>query len=245
MKKVLSVLLTVALVGQLLVMFGTVCAEGASSLTVSNVSGTVGTTVTVDVGIANNPGFHALQCEIVYDTTRLKLVGIAHADSLIPDPSLAIDDYFVSSAETATFIYRGVDLDESTMQLVSHLVSGDVTVAKLTFELLASGESSVAVNCTASVKLDDSYPDGMNVFNTSSAYGMVNIVEKPAYTVGDVNGSNFVDSDDAIYLLMYTIFPNDYPINQGADFNGSGFVDSDDAIYLLMYTIFPNDYPLS
>lgn len=63
-------------------------------------------------------------------------------------------------------------------------------------------------------------------------------------TIGDVNDDSAVDSDDAIYLLMHTIFPEDYPLNQDGDFNGDSMVDSDDAIYLLMYTIFPEDYPI-
>lgn len=69
--------------------------------------------------------------------------------------------------------------------------------------------------------------------------------EGPEYIIGDVNNDLSVDSDDAIYLLMHTMFEEDYPVTQPADFNKDGSVDSDDAIYLLMYTMFPEDYPLS
>ena len=62
---------------------------------------------------------------------------------------------------------------------------------------------------------------------------------------GDLNGDGFVDSDDAIYLLLYTFYQDEYPLNQGADFDGNGVVNSDDAIYLLQYTFYPEDYPLN
>ena len=244
MKKVLSVLITAALMLQLLVMFGAVSAEGSTAMTVTNASGTVGSTVTVEVGIANNPGFHALQCEIEYDASRMKLIGIAVGESLVPPSNLGINDYFVSSTESAMFIYKGVDVNESTQQIVSHLVTGDVTVATLTFEMLAAGDASVTVNCIASVELNDSFQNGMNTFDTDEGSGTVSIAEKPAYTPGNFNGDDFVDIDDAIYLLMYTMFPDFYPINQGADYNADGNVDIDDAIYLLMYTMFPDFYPL-
>lgn len=61
---------------------------------------------------------------------------------------------------------------------------------------------------------------------------------------GDVNGDGRVNSDDAIFLLSYTFFPADYPINQNGDMNGDGSVNSDDTIYLLSYTFFPTEYPL-
>ena len=66
-----------------------------------------------------------------------------------------------------------------------------------------------------------------------------------AFIPGDVDGNESVDKNDAIYLLMHSFFPEDYPINQEADYNGNGVVDKDDAIHLLMYTFFPEDYPLA
>ncbi|MBO5221165.1 MAG: leucine-rich repeat protein [Clostridia bacterium] len=66
----------------------------------------------------------------------------------------------------------------------------------------------------------------------------------PSYVPGDVMGDTEVDSDDAIYLLKHTLFPEMYPINQTSDFDGNGTLNSDDAIYLLKYTLFPDLYPL-
>jgi hypothetical protein len=62
--------------------------------------------------------------------------------------------------------------------------------------------------------------------------------------VGDVDGNTEITSSDAVYLLMHTFYPEDYPVEQESDFNGDGSVNSSDAIYLLMYTFYPEDYPL-
>ena len=62
--------------------------------------------------------------------------------------------------------------------------------------------------------------------------------------IGDLDGNGKVDEDDAIHLLYYTFFPEDYPINQSCDYDKNGKIDEDDAMYLLFYTFFPDDYPL-
>lgn len=63
--------------------------------------------------------------------------------------------------------------------------------------------------------------------------------------IGDLNGDGLVDTDDALHLLMYTFFPEEYELNQNCDFDKNGIVDDNDALYLLMYVYFPDDYPLS
>ena len=69
--------------------------------------------------------------------------------------------------------------------------------------------------------------------------------ERLKYIPGDVNADEVVNSDDAVYLLKNTLFPDMYPINQDGDFDGNGEFNSDDAVYLLNYTLFPDIYPLS
>ena len=69
-------------------------------------------------------------------------------------------------------------------------------------------------------------------------------IEDTTVLRGDVNGDGDIDSNDAIYLLRYTMNHDRFPINQSGDMNGDGDVDSNDAIYLLRYTMNPDRFPL-
>jgi hypothetical protein len=60
-----------------------------------------------------------------------------------------------------------------------------------------------------------------------------------------MDGNEVVNEDDAIYLLRYVFFPEDYPVSDAVDYTGDGVVNEDDAIYLLRHVFFPEDYPLN
>ena len=74
--------------------------------------------------------------------------------------------------------------------------------------------------------------------------GVCNTCGYISFVAGDLDGVEGITDADAVYLLMYTFFPEDYPVDQPVDYNGDGFVTDADAIYLLMYTFFPEDYPI-
>jgi len=65
------------------------------------------------------------------------------------------------------------------------------------------------------------------------------------YLPGDFNGDWLVTDADVIWLLWYTVFPEDYPLVSSGDFNGDSLVTDADVIYLLWHTVFPGDYPLN
>jgi hypothetical protein len=62
--------------------------------------------------------------------------------------------------------------------------------------------------------------------------------------LGDLTGDGFVDNQDVEYLLWYTLFPEEYSINQRADFNHDNSIDNLDVECLLWFTLFPEEFPL-
>lgn len=70
----------------------------------------------------------------------------------------------------------------------------------------------------------------------------------PAYLPGDADGNGTVTTDDAVYLLLHTMFgEKNYPVAiPKLDLNGDGTVTTDDAVYLLLHVMFgKTEYPLT
>lgn len=246
MKKVLSSFIAVALILQLFAMVVTVLAEENALITVSNESGTVGSIVTVKVGIVNNPGFHALQCEIEYDKSLMQLVSVSAGEKLI-DNADQVDQFVASVGEgnvPAKFLYMGI----LPSGIPSELITGDVTVAILTFKLLEAGTSEVTVNCVESLYLNDAYE--MIQFGTRTGVGTVSVSAKIGSVYGDVNGDGEVNVIDLGMLRKYlasidplTGLPSIDPstglmkvdIKPGADANADGEVNVIDLGMLRKY----------
>ena len=66
------------------------------------------------------------------------------------------------------------------------------------------------------------------------------------YIPGDLNGDEYVDITDAVYLLQHSIFPETYKLKYtgNVDFTFDGCVDVNDATFLLSHSLFPDLYPI-
>ena len=130
-----------------------------------------------------------------------------------------------------------------------YLATGTISVAYIQVE--QEGEVVWSVSFENGVDFDGTCEGG--VFNMTDdtkdiRWGVVGANEpEPELTILDVadfDGDGDITSDDAIYLLRTTLFPEKYLINVKAPFYGDGEPTSDDAIYLLRYTLFPERYPI-
>ena len=193
-------------------------------VTVSDATALVGTEFTVDVSFTETtPIKSASVRDFVYDMAALELVG---------GKWVGADDAVIANINM-TDVNGVIAFDENTVASGLKLT--------LTFKALESAEvGEYTLGCGVDVKSMDGNKVEIYLDSVVSE-GTLTLVK---YKRGDVNGDDKVDSNDAIYLLRYTLMPEKYPINQSGDMNGDGKTDSNDAIYLLRHTLMPNNYPL-
>ena len=184
--------------------------------------------------------------KVVVDSVKAMADSTVQVDIILFDApnleSLAISNisYDTENLELIDFEWKTIDAILSNWDVttgkgaIAYDSATDLngTIASLTFQIKpGTADGNYNISCV----VVSQECDLKNVSGKITVYSVI---------PGDVNGDESVDKNDAIYLLMHSFFPEDYPINQGADYNSNGSVDKDDAIYLLMYTFFPEDYPL-
>lgn len=64
------------------------------------------------------------------------------------------------------------------------------------------------------------------------------------HPIGDFNWDDCVSNEDALCLLWYILFPEDYSIATYTDFTNDGRVNNSDVVYLLWHILYPDDYLL-
>jgi hypothetical protein len=78
--------------------------------------------------------------------------------------------------------------------------------------------------------------------------GVCTICRHCSYITGDIDGNGVINQDDAVYLLLHTMFgENRFPLNSApGDVDRNDKVNQDDAVYLLLHTMFgENRFPLN
>lgn len=198
-----------------------IVSEADGTATIENAAAKPGEDVAVKVILDNAPEIKSMAIsDVTFNLETLALLG----------GEWNVDNSVLSSWDESTG--KGVVTLKSAEDL-----NGNV-VFTLTFHV-----SDAADEGFYSISLKVSAKDKNNAaINVATVTGGVTVRN---YIVGDVNGDGEITDEDAIYLLFYTFFPEEYPIEQPCDFNGDGEVTDEDAIYLLFYTFFPEEYPIA
>ena len=207
MKKILSALLTFAMLVSLFVPVSmTASATGTPKVTFESAMVAAGENVEVTLVLADAPDLTSLSVsQITFDESVFILT---KAEWLVESPTLK--SFNVSKRQGV------VTFDEDD-------VNGPI--AKLTFAVSASAEDD-AYSITCSVS-------GKNVGTTVAVEVIPGVITVQSALPGDLDGDDVVTDADAIYLLYYTFFPDDYPVSQACDYDRDGTVTDADAIYLL------------
>ena len=222
MKKVLSVIVSAALLLALIVPT-TALAETTFTATCQSVTANAGDSISIDVVLTYNPGFNALQLTPSYNSEVMTLNAPTNGE-LIGD-FLPGDNYNWINGFSDTY-------DDGLLVTLNFDIS----------DAAPSGAYEVGFSYVQCISVDNGVKE--IPLKVVPATVTVSGTAPQEIIVGDLDNDGVVTDADAVYLLMYTFFPEDYPINQGCDFDGDGDVTDADAVYLLMYTFFPDDYPI-
>ena len=161
------------------------------------------------------------------------------------------------SGKTTVFIITVKDKAEkykpstpSVPTLISKTANSVTLKGTSGYEYSADGKVWQNSNVFTGLNEDTEYTFYQRIAETKTAYASessaaLKVRTDKSYTPGDLDGDEKITDKDAIYLLMHSYFPEDYPVNQPLDYNNDGLINDKDAIYLLMHCYFPEDYPIT
>ena len=186
-------------------------------------------------------GLAALTFELDYDKTRMELIvdkkETGALDFEVTYPAATLWENMSTVKNGKVFVQLG-----NTRDKVTNVKNDGDLVIKFKFKIKDSAQGNL--NVGAVIGTVKGYNGDMRLMS-GSVSNLTILTDSGNHLRGDMNEDGRVSSNDAIYLLRYTLHIEYYPIYQSGDFDGNGTVNSNDAIYLLRHTLFPVYYPLN
>lgn len=199
-------------------------------LTLGDITALPGDEILVPVSITSKVAYNTIGIKLadtdgvwLYDETILTFVEFVEDTNMTSAPIMS---KFDNEKKIISISFKGANTYTGT-------------VGHIKFKVKESLDDTVTY-----VSVMPTIKNAQNVLDTDVVRSKVQITNQ---LLGDIDGNGYVDVDDAILLMQYSIFPEDYPIEyvRNVDFDKNGYVDVDDAILLMQYSIFPEDYPIS
>ncbi len=197
--------------------------EAKATVTLSNVTGRAGDKVSVIVSLDTDEEINTLGfSDISYNEDVLTFDGFTQYEEIDEMSTLGSYD------ENKKIVV--IALDEA-QQFHGRVFAIDFKIKE------GAADGRCAIDISPSVKFNHTE------YAVNTVSGIVTVVSE---ILGDLNRDEYVDLNDAILLLQYSMFPDDYPIDYkgSVDFTKDGYIDLNDAILLLQYSMFPDDYPI-
>lgn len=225
-KRFVSLLLTLIMVLTAIPMNGIASmAVSASDFTeptifVDSKYSAAGSTVTVDIAIANNPGIAGATLTVAYDpflTLTSAANGEAFSSLTFTKPG--------SFSNPARFLWDSE----------SGETKKDGTILTLTFDVSESAPAEANLNIEISSNLGDFYDEDMETVNLQFVNGTITVID---YLPGDVNGDDVVNGKDVTMVRRHIVGGYDQIINEAAaDVNEDGTINGKDVTAIRRFIV--------
>ena len=231
MKKVLSVLLAVALCFS--VFSVAVFAEGEDIQLKLNApaNAKMGDTITVTVSLESNKGYAGLKYDLGFDSTQLSLLTAKFEGDFAGDGSAAgMLGMFSDDKTRAASLVLPADKSDAGETTKTG------TLATYTFKVLANGTKDAATNVNITLTVKDAFDKDLNSRSVNAPTATVS-VEYTDRLLGDANGDGVVNAKDVTYLKRYNAKWSGYDVELSVgDVNKDGVINAKDVTYLKRYT---------
>lgn len=239
MKKVLSVLLAVALCFS--VFSVAVFAEGEDIQLKLDApaNAKTGDTITVTVSLESNKGYAGLMYELGFDSTQLSLEDAKFVGNFAGDGSAAGMLGMFSDDKT-----RAASLVLPADENAAGVTTETGTLATYTFKVLANGTQEAATNVNLTLTVTNAFDKDTNDLSANAPTAAVS-VEYTDRLLGDVNGDGVVNAKDVTYLKRYNAKWSGYDVELSVgDVNKDGVINAKDVTYLKRYNAKWSGYTL-